>query len=88
MRRWKQREEGGLPEYACFVPSESLNGFSVVHLDEGRRVHPLLPIPDAWQNTLPEGLYRQWLSIMPDFSEMVRTLLFRGNSPKEKCDPR
>ena len=69
VRRWMQREEDELPEYACLVPSESLNGLSIVHLDEGRRVHPLLPLPDAWQNTLPEGLYRQWLSTMPDFIE-------------------
>ncbi len=26
VRRWMQREEGGLPEYACLVPSESLHG--------------------------------------------------------------
>lgn len=69
VRRWKQREEGGLPEYSCLVPSESLNGFSIVHLDEGRKVHPLLLLPDAWQNTLPEGLYRQWLNTMPNFTE-------------------
>ncbi len=74
VRRWMQREKGGLPEYACLVPSESINGFSIVHIDEGRRVHPPLLLPDAWQNTLPEGFYKQWLSTMPDFIEGYTSL--------------
>lgn len=69
VKRWMHQEEDGFPEHACLIPSEAINGFSILHIDEGRRVHPLFPFPDEWQNVLPEGLYRQWLSTLPDIVE-------------------
>ena len=69
VKRWVLREENVLPIYECLVPSESINGFSVIHIDEGRRVHPFLPLPDEWQNTLPLALYKQWLGTLPDLIE-------------------
>lgn len=69
VKRWVQQESDTFPEHACLIPSESINGFFLIHLDEGRRVHPCLPLPDVWHNTLPEGLYRQWLHTLPDFIE-------------------
>ena len=69
VKRWTHRVGNELPQNACLVPSESINGFSILHIDEGRRVHPLFPLPDEWQNTLPPGLYKQWASTMPDIVE-------------------
>ncbi len=77
VKRWLQKEEDGLPQYGCLIPSESINGFWIIHIDEGRKMHPPLPLSAAWErNTLPEGLYRQWLRTLPDLIEGCTSLSF------------
>src|SRR5262245_61003293 len=54
----------GTQQWHCLIPAETFNRFTVVHVDEGRRVFPPI-LPETWGNILPKGLYQQWLNTKP-----------------------
>jgi hypothetical protein len=60
---------GGLRVQNCMLRSERFNRLIVFHVDEGRRLYPPTLIDLEPGNTLPEGLYRQWLNSSPDMVE-------------------
>ena len=70
--RWDVGEGGRFSE--CLIPSETMNLMSVINVDEGRRTYPPLTLPEDWQNSLPEGLYRQWLNATPLIMEGPKSL--------------
>jgi hypothetical protein len=54
--------------------SEELDVISLYHVDEGRHLYPPLPLPETWQKTLPAGLYKKWLGVLPNLVKGATSL--------------
>jgi hypothetical protein len=63
-------DAGGFPE--CCVPAETFNCLIIFYVDEQRQTWPPVLLPTG--NTLPEGLYRQWLNTTPRLVEGCETV--------------
>jgi hypothetical protein len=70
------RARGDFRYEILHVPAERFNIFTVVHLDEKRRLYPRGEAPAAWHQGLPAPLYLQWLNTPPRFVPAESALTF------------